>query len=774
MVEQLKVQVGADEMEFETGRIAKQAHGAVICRSGDTMVLSAVCTESTPKPGLGFFPLTVDYREKFYSVGQIPGNFFRREARPSEREILVCRLTDRPLRPLFPKGFLNETQVCQTVLSADNTHNPDVLSINAASAALHISKIPLLEPIGAVRVGYVDGQLVVNPPMADMASSEIDIVMAGTRDAICMVEGKAGEISESLMLEALEFGHQHIRDIVACIEELRARCGVEKMPVTPPAEDAQVTADVESLAAARLEEALRITGKRERHEAVEALKTELREKLAEQYGEERFAECEPLIGEAFDALEKRLLRNLVVNTNRRIDGRVLDEIRPITIEVGVLPRAHGSALFTRGETQALVTTTLGTSRDEQRLDELTGDAFRRFFLHYNFPSWSVGEVRRIMGPGRREVGHGKLAERALQTVLPFEVENNGFDAKAEEVDPNEDFPYTVRIVSDITESNGSSSMATVCGGTLSLMDAGVPIKAPVAGIAMGLIKEGEEVRVLSDILGDEDHLGDMDFKVCGTEKGITAFQMDTKIKGISREVMQQALEQARAGREHILAKMREAMPAPRPEISPYAPRIYTIKIDSEKIREVIGPGGKVVREIQSSTGAEIDIQDDGTIHVAAVDQESAQAAIEMIREITAEVEVGMVHRGMITRIMNFGAFCTLPGNKEGLIHISELAPGRVGEVTDVVDVGDEVDVKVLEVDKMGRINLSKVQADVELGRVAPEEVQPKSSGDRGGRDRDRGGRDRDRGGRDRDRGGRDRDRGGRDRGGQDRGRENRR
>lgn len=766
MVERISVRIGSDDIEFETGRIAKQAHGAVICRSGDTMVLSAVCTESTARPGQGFFPMTVDYREKFYSVGQIPGNFFRREARPSEREILVCRLTDRPLRPLFPKSFLNETQVCQTVLSADNTHNPDVLSINAASAALHISKIPLSEPIGAVRVGMIGGNLVVNPPMEDMAASDIDIVMAGTRDAICMVEGHANEVSDAMMLEALEFGHQHIREIVACIEELRARCGVEKMPVPPAAEDPQVTADVEALAATRMEEALAIRVKQERHEAVETLKAEVCEKLAAQYGEERYAECEPLIGDAFNALEKRLLRALVVRTNHRIDGRALDEIRPISIEVGVLPRAHGSALFTRGETQVIATTTLGTSRDEQRLDELTGDAFRRFFLHYNFPSWSVGEVRRIMGPGRREVGHGKLAERALQHVLPFTVENNGDDEKptdAEPVDPEEDFPYTIRIVSEVTESNGSSSMATVCGGALSLMDAGVPIKAPVAGIAMGLIKEGDEVRVLSDILGDEDHLGDMDFKVCGTQKGITAFQMDTKIKGIPREVMQRALDQARAGREHILGKMQEAMPAPRSEISPYAPRIYTIKIDSEKIREVIGPGGKVVREIQSSTGAEIEIQDDGTIHVAAVDQESAQAAIEMIREITAEVEVGTVYHGTITRIMNFGAFCSLPGSKEGLIHISELAPTRIAEVTDAVDVGDEVDVKVIEIDKMGRVNLSKVQADVELGRVSPEEVQDKGQGDRGGRDRDRGGRDR---------GGRDR--GGRDRGGRDRGRDNRR
>lgn len=772
MTERLSVVIGSESIEFETGRMAKQAHGAVICRCGDTMVLSAVCVEAEPRPGQDFFPLTVDYRERFYSVGQIPGNFFRREARPSEREILVCRLTDRPLRPLFPKTFSNETQVCQTVLSADNIHDPDVLSINAASAALHISKIPLLEPIGAVRVGRLDGQLVVNPAMGDMPNSELDIVIAGTRDAICMVEGSAKEVSEQVMLEALEFGHEHIQKIVAVIEELRGRCGVEKMPVPEPKSDPEVEADVAAIVQDRLAQALAVTAKQERYNAINTLRKDLQETLTNKYGEDLFAERQALVFDIFDEIEKRILRNKVISTNQRIDGRRLEDIRPITIEVGLLPRAHGSALFTRGETQALVTTTLGTSRDEQRLDELTGDAFSRFFLHYNFPPWSVGEVRRIAGPGRREVGHGKLAERALQGVLPFTQEE-----LEEPVDPESGFPYTIRVVSEITESNGSSSMATVCGGTLSLMDAGVPIATPVAGIAMGLIKEGDEVRVLTDILGDEDHLGDMDFKVCGSRKGITAFQMDTKIKGIAREVMQRALEQARAGREYILDKMYEAIPQPREDISPYAPRIYTIRIDPDKIRDIIGPGGKVVREIQSATGAEIDIEDDGRVHVAAVDRESAEAAIHMIEEITADVEVGKIYKGAITRIMNFGAFCTVARGKEGLIHISELAPQRVNEVTDVVNVGDEVNIKVIEIDKMGRINLSKVQADVELGLVDPSEVTPRDRGsDRGSRDRgDRGGRDR--GGRDRgDRGGRDYgsrdrgDRGGRDRGGRDRNR----
>ncbi len=764
MIERLSVQVGNEELEFETGRIAKQAHGAVICRSGDTMVLSAVVMAPDVRPGKDFLPMTVDYRERYYSVGTIPGNFFRREARPSEREILVCRMTDRPLRPLFPKGFYHEMLVCQMVLSADNIHDPDVLSINAASAALHISKLPLSEPIGAVRVGYIDDQFVANPAMDLVSKSQLDIVVAGTNDAICMVEGQAKELPDDKMLEALEFAHENIKKIVGCINELREKVGVEKIVVEPPQIPEEIVADVEELAAVKIKEAQDVSGKLERYAALDAVKAELLETLAGKYGEERYEECEGQIKDAYGALKKRIMRQSVVDTNIRMDGRALDEVRPITIEVGVLPRAHGSALFTRGETQAIVASTLGTSRDEMRIDELTGDTFRRFFLHYNFPPWSVGEVKRIMGPGRREVGHGKLAERALESVLPHVTEEERAEGAV-------DFPYTIRIVSEITESNGSSSMASVCGGSLSMMDAGVPTKAPVAGIAMGLIKEGDEVRVLTDILGDEDHLGDMDFKVCGTKDGITAFQMDTKIKGLPREVMQQALEQARRGREHILGKMAEAIAGPREEVSPYAPRIYTTKVDPEKIRDIIGPGGKVIRAIQADTGAEIEVQDDGTVNVAAVDKESAEAALEVIREITAEVEVGVIYKGHITRIMNFGAFCSLVGNKEGLIHISELAPGRVNEVTDVVNLGDEVEVKVIEIDRMGRVNLSKVLADVEAGRVSQEDYDAaaRSRDDRGGRDRDRGGRGG--GGRDRDRGGRgggggrDRDRGGRGGGG---------
>ncbi len=749
MPERLSVVIGSDTIQFETGKIAKQAQGSVMVTCGDTMVLSAVCVAPVATAGQDFFPLTVDYREKSFAAGRIPGNFFRREGRPTEREVLVCRLTDRPIRPLFPKGFTNELQVCQTVFSADNEHNPDVLSINAASAALHISCVPFLGPIGAVRVGMFDGEFVVNPAMSKSGEGRLDLVMAGTKDAICMVEGCAKELSEDEMIAALEFGHKYIVEICACIETLRERVGVEKMPFVPKESDPEIEADVAGVIGTRLEEALKIALKQERQNAVDALREEVNEALQEKYGPEVFAERVKAVNETFTDAEKRIMRQRAVTTNTRLDGRALDEIRPITIEVGILPRAHGSCLFTRGETQAIVTTTLGTSRDEQRLDELTGEEFKRFMLHYNFPSWSVGEVRRISGPGRREVGHGKLAERAIEAMVP-----NG--------ESENEWPYVVRVVSDITESNGSSSMASVCGGTMSLMDAGVPIKTPVAGIAMGLIKEGDEVRVLSDILGAEDHYGDMDFKVCGTANGITAFQMDTKIKGIPSAVMRQALEQARAGRLFILDKMHTCLAAPREEISQYAPRIYTIKIDVDKIREVIGPGGKVVREIQASTGAEIEIQDDGTVNVAAVDKVSAEAAIEMIRQIVASVEVGQIYKGTVTRIMNFGAFVSVLNGKEGLVHISELAPGRVNNVTDVVQIGDEVEVKVTEIDRMGRVNMSKVQADLERGRVTKEELEQAGGGEsRGPRDRgDRG-----------DRGGRGGDRGGRDRGGRDHGRD---
>ena len=733
-METVSVTVGSAELTFETGRIAKQAQGAVMVRSGDTMVLSAVTVAPEMRPGQDFFPMTVDYREKAYAAGSIPGNFFRREARPSEREILVCRLTDRPLRPLFPNGFLNETQVCQTVMSADNINDPDVLSINAASAALHISKIPFDGPIGAVRVGYFDGELVVMPTVDSMEESEMDIIVAGTKDSILMVEGSAKQLSEEVMLSAMDFAHVHIKNIIAAIEDLRAKSGVEKMAFTPPQIDPAVLADVKGIAEAGIVSALAISGKHERQVALDVLKEKVKTDLAAKYGEEKYAAAYGDIKESLYKIEKGTMRRQTLDTKKRIDGRNLDEIRQITIEMGILPRAHGSALFTRGETQAIVATTLGTGRDEMRSDELVGDVFQNFYLHYNFPPWSVGETRRIMGPGRREIGHGKLAERALQSVIPNE--DNG----------DERFPYTIRIVSEITESNGSSSMASVCGGSLSMMDAGVPTSAPVAGIAMGLIKEGDDVAVLSDILGAEDHLGDMDFKVCGTKNGITAFQMDCKIAGVSREVMGNALEQARAGREHILGKMAEALEGPRAELSKYAPRITSIQIPVDKIRDIIGPGGKVIREIQAATGADINIEDDGTVDVASADAEGAEAAIEMIKNLTAEAEVGKVYHGTVTRLMNFGCFVQIVGTKEGMVHISELAPGRVNEVEDVVSVGDEIDVKVMEVDSMGRVNLSKVQADVELGRVNAEDVEKKAPRREGGGGGGRGGRDGGRGG----------------------------
>lgn len=753
MTTEVSVTVGSDVLRFETGRIARQAHGAVLATMGETMVLSAVCAASKANPLQDFFPLTVDYREKSFAAGNIPGNYFRRESRPSEREILICRQTDRPIRPLFPKGFNNEVQVCQTVYSADNIHDPDVIAINAASAALHISKVPFLGPIGAVRVALIGGELQVNPPIAAMEESLLDIVIAGTKEAICMVEGKANEISEDIMLSALEFGHKHIVEICRCIEDLRARVGVEKMTFTPPKKSAEVEAHVNELAAHRLEEVHRIAEKAVREAAMVQLETEIFEILSERYEGDQFEENAPMIKNQFKELERRTMRQQVIATSRRIDGRALDQVRPITIEVGILPRAHGSCLFTRGETQALVTTTLGTSRDEQRIDELIGDVFKRFFLHYNFPPWSVGEVRRISGPGRREIGHGNLAERAIESILPVDSEESAF-------------PYTVRIVSDITESNGSSSMASVCGGSLSLMDAGVPVKSAVAGIAMGMIKEGDEVRILSDILGAEDHLGDMDFKVCGTRNGIAAFQMDVKVSGLSSDIMRRALEQARVGRIHILDKMDECLSQARQELSPLAPRIYTIKIEVDKIREVIGPGGKVVRDIQTKTGADINIEDDGTIHVASSDNEKARMAIEMIQSITAEVEMGKVYRGAVTRITSFGAFVSILGRKEGLVRLPDLALERVNRVEDVAGIGDEIDVKVIEIDHMGRINLSKVEADFELGRIPEEEIAEHRSHQRESRQGREGGRDRERGGFDRGGG---RDRGGRDRGGRDRG-----
>ena len=739
MYERLSVTIGSEVLTFETGKIARQAHGAVMVTMGETMILSATCVAPDAKPGQDFFPLTVEYREKSFAAGKIPGNYFRRESRPSEREILVCRLTDRPMRPLFPKGFYNEVQVFSTVYSADNENNPDVMSLIGASAALHISKIPFEGPIGAVRIGRIEGEWIVNPPMSRIVESDCDIVLAGTREAITMVEGMAKEMSEDDMLEALELGHKWIKVICDAIDELRKKVGQEKLPFEKPSVNADVEALVSSIATDKVREAMTIIEKQTRRTTLSEIGSTVTAAVAEKFAADVNPTAAQDANTVYSKINKDIMRKMVVQKGVRIDGRDLVTIRPITIEVGVLPRTHGSCLFTRGETQALVTCTLGTSRDEQRTDELTGDTFKRFMLHYNFPSWSVGEVRRISGPGRREVGHGRLAERALENVIPH-IEITGTEP---------DFPYTVRIVSEITESNGSSSMASVCGGALALMDAGVPIAKPVAGIAMGLIKEGDDVAVLSDILGDEDHLGDMDFKVCGTRNGITAFQMDCKVMGVSREIMHKALNQAKDGRVHILNKMDEALSTPRTSLSKYAPLITTIKIDVDKIREVIGPGGKVIRDIQAKSGAEIEIQDDGTVNVAAVDKASSDIAINMITALTASPDVGTIYDGVVTRIMSFGAVTAIMGgHKEGLIHISELATTRVNEVTDVVNVGDEVKVKLLEVDKMGRLNFSKVQAEIELGLIDGTDYKPRDRSerpDRGGRDSRGGGGGRDRG-----------------------------
>jgi polyribonucleotide nucleotidyltransferase len=739
MLHRTTVTVGSTELIFETGRIAKQAAGSVMVRCGETMVLSAVTYSPDLRPGQDFFPMTVDYREKAYAAGHIPGNFFRREARPSEREILVCRLTDRPLRPLFPKGFYNETQVCQTVFSADNIHDPDVLSINAASAALHISELPFNGPIGAVRVGLIADTLVVNPTIEEMEESDLDLVVAGTSDAIIMVEGSALEVPEDKMLEALEFAHENIKRIIIAINELRANAGVEKMVFEAPKPDETIVADVEAIAKDKLKAALAIGGKHERHNAIRAVRDEVMTTLQGKYGDERFAEVSGEIKAVFGSLEKRLMRGQVIESNRRLDGRGLDEVRPIEIELGILPRAHGSAMFQRGETQAIVVTTLGTTRDELRQDELVGDTFSRFFLHYNFPAWSVGEARRIMGPGRREIGHGKLAERALQSVIPPEEDEQG-----------NHFPYTIRIVSEVTESNGSSSMASVCGGSLSMMDAGVQTSAPVAGVAMGLIKEGDEVRVLTDILGDEDHLGDMDFKVCGTEAGITAFQIG--LQDCRPEPRDHAAG-ARSGAPRPLAHSRkdERRAAGRSSGAVALGAAHHHDFDSA------GQDSRYHRPGRQGDPRNPELDRRGHQHRGRRNgpdrvrgRRRRAAAVEMIRSLTAEAEVGAIYHGTVTRLMNFGAFVNIVGTQEGLVHISEFAPGHVASVEDVVDVGDEIDVKVIEIDSMGRVNLSKVQADIELGRVSQEEYDEgkrrggggghRGGGDRGGRGGDRGGR----------------------------------
>ena len=679
---------GSTPITFETGWIAKQADGAVIVRQGETMVLVTVCGAAA-KPDQSFFPLTCEYQEKAYAAGKIPGGFFKREGRPAEQEILVCRLIDRPIRPLFPEGFVDEVQIICTVLSSDGIHSPDILSICGASAALHISSLPFLGPIAGIRVGRVDGKFVANPSRQELERSDMDFVIAGTKDAIVMVEGGAKIAPESEVLEALYFGHTEMQKVIQLQEELRQKVGKTKKEFTSPEPDAAVMKRIKELATASLDKAWSVRDKHERREAITAAEAEAMTALTAE-----FPERDKEISKILHEYTYQVAREKIVREKVRIDGRGPTEVRPIECETTVIPRAHGSSLFTRGETQAFVTTTLGTSLDAQRIDTLMEQREKLFMLHYNFPPYSTGEAKMLRGTGRREVGHGALAERALRAVIPSQKE----------------FPYVVRVVSDITESNGSSSMASVCGGSMSLMDAGVKIAAPVGGVAMGLIKEGDSVVVLTDILGDEDHFGDMDFKVCGTSNGITALQMDIKCTGLSRETMSQALDQAKQARLHILGEMAKAITTHREELSRYAPMIKTIKINPDKIRDVIGPGGKTIRSITETTGVKIDISDDGSVNIASSDPDSTKRAIEIIKGLTEEPEIGRIYSGVVKRIMDFGAFVEILPGQEGLVHISQLAHERVNQVTDILNEGDEVQVRVLDIDKQGRIRLSRKEA----------------------------------------------------------------
>jgi polyribonucleotide nucleotidyltransferase len=694
MVTTVEADIGGKKIILETGLMAKQANGAVVVRYGDTVVLSTAVSSKVERANVDFLPLTVDYQEKAYAAGRIPGGFFKREGRQTEKEILTSRLIDRPIRPLFPDGYYFDTQIIASVLSIGDESSMDLMGMIASSSALAISDIPFRGPIGAVRIGLVDGKYIINPDHTELETTKLNLVVAGTADAIMMVEGGANELTEEQMLEALETAHREIKKIVALVNELAAKVGKPKRPVKTVEIDKDLAGQVAALAMERLLTAIVIPDKMERQKTLDALLDEIKAKLK---NEEPTRNLQ--ISTIFFSLEKDEVRKIILEKNVRADGRKPDQIRPISSVVGMLPRTHGSALFTRGETQALVVATLGTSVDEQRIDSLEGEYFKTFMLHYNFPPFSVGETKPLRGPGRREVGHGALAERALKAMVPTKQE----------------FPYTIRIVSDILESNGSSSMATVCGGTLALMDAGVPIKAPVAGIAMGLIKEGNKVIVLSDILGLEDHLGDMDFKVTGTSQGITALQMDMKIEGITIDVMRTALHQAKEGRLHILGKMLETLAEPRKNLSTFAPRIITMKINTDKIKDVIGSGGKVIRSIVEQTGAKIDIEDDGTINIASSDEAAALKAKEIIRGICQDAEVGKIYMGKVRKIMDFGAFVEIFPGTDGLLHISQISDQRLEKVTDELKEGDEVLVKVLEIDRQGKIRLSRKEAMRERG-----------------------------------------------------------
>jgi polyribonucleotide nucleotidyltransferase len=698
----VSAQVGDQTITIETGKLAKQADGSVVVRAGDSMVLVTAVSAKDKREGLDFFPLTVDYQERLSAAGRIPGSFFRREGRLTERETLISRLIDRSLRPLFPEGYQHDTQVIATVFSADNAHDTDVLALTGASFAMAVSDIPFAFQFAGVRVGRLDGKFIANPSEAQREKSDLDVVMAASRDSIFMVEGGSKEVDEQSMIEALLFGQAAIDKLLDAQAELAKTVGKQKRSFEKPALTAGVTEKVRALATENVKAAYALNDKHERYGRLSAIKKEVVGQLCAEGAE--FKGKEKDVKTALEDLKYEYMRRMITHEGKRIGGRSTTQVRPITCEVGALPRAHGSAIFQRGETQGLVTTTLGTSEDEQRMETLKGQHFRKFMLHYNFPPYSVGEVKPLRGAGRREIGHGYLAERALRAVLP----------------PDDKFPYTLRIVSDILESNGSSSMATVCGGCLSLMDAGVPIASMVAGIAMGLIKEEEKIAILSDILGDEDHLGDMDFKVCGTEKGITSIQMDIKITGVNRQILTDALVQAREGRLHILGEMKKALSAPRADVSKYAPKITTIRVPVSRIKDVIGPGGKVIKDIIARTSCTIDIQDDGTVNIASVSSESVDMAIKMIRALTQEAEVGKIYLGTVRRIMEFGAFVEIFPGTDGLVHISDLASGRVKKVEDVLKEGDEVMVKVVSVDRSGKIRLSRKEALAESeGKTPP-------------------------------------------------------
>jgi polyribonucleotide nucleotidyltransferase len=740
------VTIGGRQLTLETGRLAKLAHGSVLVTYGESVVL-VTATSTEERPGLDFFPLTCEYIEKTYAAGKIPGGFFKREARQRDYEILACRIMDRPLRPLFPEGYKKDTQVIATVLSADRENPTDILGLTGGSAALAISDIPWDGPLCGIRVARVEGELVAYPTFEQSAKADIDLVVAVTKDAICMVEGGADEASEADIIDALMFAHREGQKVIDLIEKLKAAVGKPKREFSVVKLDAAIASRVSALVDADLAQACVIKEKKKRYERYSELKKGLAEKLKAEIGDEKWPAVEKLVKEEFEERKYHVVRKMVTEEKKRIDGRDERTIRPVSSEVGLLPRVHGSALFQRGETQAIVTTTLGTSTDEQKIDALTGESWKQFMLHYNFPPFSTGETKPMRGPGRREIGHGALAERAVTRMIPS----------------HEKFPYTIRIVSETLESNGSSSMAAVCGATLSMMDCGVPIKKPVAGIAMGLIKEGDKVAILSDILGDEDHLGDMDFKVCGTDRGITAIQMDIKIAGLERSILERALEQAREGRLHILGRMLATLAEPRAEINKWAPRITSIKVKPDQIRIIIGPGGKTIKGIIDQTGVAIDVNDDGTVNVASADSDAVLKALEIIKGLTAEPEVGQIYQGTVTRIVDFGAFVEILPNKEALLHVSEIAHERVESPGDVLKEGEEVEVKVISVDREGKTRLTRRELlpfpEGEEGEAARDriararEAGPPSRGDRGrprGGDRDRGPR-RDRGDRPRSR-----------------------